>query len=95
MALKMQATKGVAGRRRISLLPRFGAPGPPYREEFMENLQILHGRFGPKCQNSGSSRCHGWIGEAQLPLVDLPRAPTDVWDPFLEKLEILHAVFEP
>ena len=40
--------------------------------------------MGPKRQNNGLSRCDGWIGAAKLPPENLPRAPTDVWDPFFE-----------
>ena len=45
-------------------------------------LEILQGCLGPKRQINRPSRCHGWIGARKLPLVDLPRAPTDFWDPF-------------
>ena len=52
-------------------------------------LDLIFGNLGspfwaPKRQKNGFSRWYGWIGAAKLPLVDLPRAPTDVWEPFSE-----------
>ena len=41
----------------------------------------------------GPKRCHGWIGAAKLPMVDFPRAPTDVWELFSEGLD-LNSFFE-
>ena len=48
----------------------------------MSNVEILHGCLGPNRQINRPSRCHGWIGARKLPLLDLPRAPADFWDPF-------------
>ena len=45
----------------------------------------LYGRFGPKCQNDGPSRCHGWIAAARERLRAVPRGLGDVWEPFSGK----------
>ena len=56
--------------------------GPPTREDFNVKLGKFTCQNGPEMIRFGRSRCHGWIGARKLPLVDLPRTPTDFWDPF-------------
>ena len=47
----------------------------------MKNLRNLHGRLGPKRQNDGPSRGHGWIGAVEKRPVEVSRALDDVWEP--------------
>ena len=61
--------------RRAAALPGLAKPGD-------KKIVFFRARFGPKRQIDGLSRCHGWIGVEKLPQFHLPRAPTDVWDPF-------------
>ena len=51
--------------------------------------------IGPLTDRFGPSRCRGWIGAPKLPLVDLQRAPTDVWGPFFENFGNFGGLFGP